>query len=194
MSGDIQNPFPVTPDEAEKITQMPLVFRLMDRKPQLIAHDYDVPYVSGHSPHKGKFVYVDKNLQLWRFGRSLRVDCKRFLYHYELILQALLDAIRLYPTQDGAASRETTKEIERLMMALRMTDPTDNAYLHCHCVAMAGELYGVRQSHGDVGVRSYQQFMVTQIRREKLTDLPPELDLIPYIANNETSLVERAMN
>src|SRR5579864_1987691 len=152
-TGDKNDPFPVTIEEANVILRFPTVERNMRRNPR-IDHSYDIPYLAGYSID-GETIYIDRDLKLWQYlGKS--IDTEQFLILHEKVEKALIDAIM----KNG-----DEKDVQRLLILLKMTKPTDQIYFHTHGVATACELYSVKMQHGPSGVKSYNSFMGTQIKR-----------------------------
>lgn len=170
-SGDKDDPFPVTIDVANKIIQLPAVNRMMRRVYHVDSRHWDIPYLAGYSKD-GATIYIDRDLGLWTY-LTKQITTNRFLILHEHVEKALIDAI-----ENSAGA-----ELERLLVALNMKHAQDEIYFHCHGVATAAEEYAVKLAYGDQGLRSYNKFMKTQVKRaedERIRRVPGNLDLTPY--------------
>jgi|ERR1700726_1530423 len=183
-TGDKNDPFPFTIEEANIIIRFPTVERNMRRHPK-IDRTYDIPYLAGYS-YDGETIYFDRDLKLWTYlGKEINTD--RFLLLHEKVEKALIDAIE----KNG-----DPKDVQRLLILLHMTKPTDQIYYHTHGVATACELYAVRMQHGASGEKSYNSFMGTQIKRmesERITRVPANLDMTAYGGSDRQDVHLRAV-
>lgn len=182
-SGNKNDPIPFTVAEANKIIQFPVVNRMM-RRVFRIDRSYDIPYLAGYSVD-GTVIYLDRDLSAWRFlGKVCSPD--RFLILHEHVEKSLIDAIE----QSSGADRQ------RLLILLRMTGPDDKIYFHTHGVATAVEEYAVKLQHGESGLKSYNDFMATQVKRaesERIRRVPSNLDMTPYLGSDREDVHLRAV-
>ena len=184
--GDKNDPLPFTIEEANNILHFPTVARMMRRNPKINSRDYDIPYLAGYSKD-GETIYIDRDLELWTY-LSKEILTNRFLILHEKVEKAIIDAIQ----QSGGDA----KELQRLLILLKMTGADDQIYYHCHGVATACELYAVKLQHGASGVKSYNSFMGTQIKRaedERIRRVPADLDMTPYGGNDRQDVHLRAV-
>jgi len=184
-TGDTRNdPFPFTVAEANKIIQFPTVARFMRRRYK-IDKSYDIPYLAGYSLD-GETIFIDRDLGIWTYlGKQWSTDW--FLTLHELVEKSIIDAIR----EEG-----DDKQRQRLLILLRMTGPDDQIYFHCHGVATAVEEYAVKMQHGESGLKSYNDFMATQVKRaesERIKRVPRVLDTTPYQGNDRQDVHLRAV-
>jgi hypothetical protein len=175
-TGDKRNdPFPFTIAEANAVIRLPSVDRMMRRKYTINSRDWDIPYLAGYS-QDGSFVYIDRDLKDWPYLSRL-INTNRFLTLHEHVEKALIDSIH---ENEG-------KELQRILILLRMTAPDDEIYFHCHGVATACEEYAVKLQYGPSGLKSYNAFMSTQVKcaeSERIQRVPPDLDMTPYQGND----------
>jgi hypothetical protein len=97
---------------------------------------------------------------------------------------------------DAIEKNGDDKDVQRLLILLRMTAPDDQIYYHAHGVATACELYSVELDHGKSGVKSYNSFMGTQVKRaedERIRRVPANLDMTPYQGNDQQDVHLRAV-
>jgi hypothetical protein len=184
-SGDKNDPFPFTVAETNAVLRLPNVERMMRRKFVIDSTGYDIPYLAGYSQDGGT-IYIDRDLEKWHF-LGADIDTKRFLLLHEHVEKSLIDAI-----QEDA----DRKEVQRLLILLKMTAPDDKIYYHSHGVATACELYAVKLQHGAAGVKSYNSFMGTQIKRaedERIRRVPRNLDMTPYGGKDKQDVHLRAV-
>ena len=169
--GDKDDPLPFTLAETRMILRLPIVAKQMARKVRLDANDWDIPYLAGYSKD-GTTIYIDRDLSDWQYdNRAINPD--RYLRIHEEVEKSLIDAIF-----DGDAFDRRV-----LLDCLRMTTPNDRLYYHCHGVATCAEQYAVERMFGPAGVRAYNGFMKTQVKRaedEKIRRVPRALDMTPY--------------
>lgn len=170
--GDKTNiPFRFTLAEANKIIQLPAVDRFMRRLFTLNTRDWDIPYLAGYSKD-GKWIYIDRDLKKWIWlGKSINTD--RFLILHEHVEKSIIDALR----------ELQGRELQELLIFLRMLNADDQPYYHAHGVATCGEEYAVHLQYGANGLTSYNRFMLTQVKRaedERIRRVPSGLDMAPY--------------
>lgn len=169
--GDSNVPFRFTLAESNKIIQLPQVDKYMRRHAVINARDWDIPYLAGYSKDGGT-IYIDRDLKRWQWlGKSVNTD--RFLFLHEKIEKSIIDAL----------AELQGRELQELLILLRMLHRDDEVYYHAHGVATCGEEYGVKLQYGESGLKSYNRFMDSQIKRaedENLRRVPPDLDMTPY--------------
>jgi hypothetical protein len=186
-TGDKNNPFPISFDTAgmargNQIIQFPLVSKYM-RKYAVVGQrdwrNYDIPYLAGYSKdwiNEVPIIFVDRDLSEWKhLGKS--TDTKRFLYQHELAEKSCICAL------DEADGRE----LQRLLILLKMARRDDEVYYHCHGVGTWMEEYAVRLQYKDSGLLAYNKFMNTQVKRaedERIRRVPAVLDMLPYQGND----------
>ena len=171
-TGDTRNdPFPCTVAEANNIIQFPRVARFMHRR-MVLDRTFDIPYLAGYSVD-GHTLFFDRDLGIWTYlGKSESYD--RFLRLHEQVEKSIIDAVR----EEGEE-----RDRQRLLIMLRMTVPDDKLYFHTHGVATAVEEYAVKMQFGLSGLKSYNDFMATQVKRaesERIKRVPVTLDMTPY--------------
>lgn len=183
-AGDKNDPFPFTIAEANNIIRFPAVQRNMQHRPN-VDRSHDIPYLAGYG-QDGTKIYIDRDLKLWNFlGREINTD--RFLILHEHVEKSIIDAIQ----KNG-----DERDVQRLLIMLKMTRPDDQIYYHAHGVATACELYAVKLQHGESGVKSYNSFMGTQIKRaedERIIHVPADLDMTPYGGSDRQDVHLRAV-
>lgn len=184
-TGDTRNdPFPFTVAEANRIIQFPTVQRMMHRK-TVLDRTHDIPYLAGYSIDGGT-IFIDRDLAQWIYaGKPFSTD--RFLILHEKVEKALIDALH---------DNEDEKNRQRLLILLRMANLYDQIYFHCHGVATAVEEYAVKLQHGESGLKSYNDFMATQVKRaesERIIRVPRNLDMTPYRGNDRQDVHLRAV-
>ena len=171
-SGDKGNvPFKYTLAEANKIIQLSQVDRYMRRPATVNSRDWDIPYLAGYSKD-GKWIYIDRDLQPW-FWLGNPVTCNRFLFLHEHVEKSIIDAL----------AELQGRELQELLILLRMLTKDDDVYYHAHGVATCAEEYGVHLQYGASGLKSYNRFMETQIKKaedERIVRVPSDLDMTPY--------------
>lgn len=136
--------------EVTAMMQIPSVFEAMKRGYKIEAHKWSVPDVSCHSPD-GKIIYIDKDLEHWRF-KGKPIDCMRFLLLKEHLAMSIIAAFRGGTPIDRA----------KLYLLLQMTAPAEQLADRAKAAAKLIEEYPVRLSHGRAGLRSYRRFMAAQ--------------------------------
>ena len=128
--------------------------------------DHDIPYLAGYNVKRTK-IYIDRHLEKsFTDHRGHRHDVDRFLILHETTEKALIDAWSLH-------------------------------YQHAHQIALRAEEAAVRAA--GIEWRDYDRFMQQWIKRadsDKVTKVPADLDLTPYIDENDGELIkamQRAM-
>ncbi len=171
-SGDKGNvPFKYTLAEANKVIQLPQVDRFMRRPATINAHSWDIPYLAGYS-RDGRTIFIDRDLHTW-FWLGKSITCSRFLFLHEHVEKSIIDAL----------AELMGRELQELLILLRMLTKDDDVYYHAHGVATCAEEYGVHLQYGASGLKSYNRFMDTQIKRaedERIRRVPATLDMTPY--------------
>lgn len=126
-----------------------------------INHHYHIPYLAGYST-SGTVIYIDRDLpRFFKTSAGKKVDVHRYLLLHEAVEKALLDAFGLH-------------------------------YQHAHQIALRAEEAAV---HGDgISWQEYDSWMQTYIKiveEEAPLDLPPDLDLTPYIDEHDKELLKQ---
>jgi hypothetical protein len=158
-------------DEVTPILRLPIMHRMMTRKFVVDSRNWDIRHPVGYSIDGGK-IYIDRDLAAWEW-LGKQIDTKRFLTLRGHIEKSLIDAIH---DSNG-------RERQRLLVLLRMTGPDDQIYCHCQGVAVATEEYAVKLGHGPSGLKAYNEFKATQVKRaedERVRRVPANLDITPY--------------
>lgn len=127
-----------------------------------IDREHDIPYLAGYSKD-GKTIYIDRHLPEFlptRFSSDIHYSVDKFLILHEAIEKTLIDTLGL-------------------------------KYQHAHQIALRAEKAAVKSA----GIRwsSYDKFMSKYIKEdasEKLTKVPQELDLTPYIDEHDDDLLK----
>lgn len=179
-SGDKNDPYPFSVNEANKISQIHVVYQMMRRHPSIDSRDYDIPYLAGYSKDwtTKPVIYIDRNLPKWNF-KGKPILANQFLILHEQTEKALIDAL--------TAAKKDAAVLQLLLLALRMKNAVDNVYYHCHGVATAMEMNAVKLQYGQDGLDSYNGFMRGQIlraSREPIRSVPADLDMTPYQGND----------
>jgi hypothetical protein len=169
--GDSNVPFKYTLAEANKVIQLAQVDRFMRRPATINSRDWDIPYLAGYS-QDGRTIYIDRDLKKWVWlGKPVNTD--RFLFLHEHLEKSVIDAL----------AELEGRELQELLILLRMLTKDDEVYYHAHGVATCAEEYGVHLQYGASGLVSYNRFMDTQIKRagdERIRRVPTDLDMTPY--------------
>lgn len=126
-----------------------------------IDREHDIPYLAGYSKD-GKTIYIDRHLPETlpaKFSSDIHYSVDKFLILHEAIEKTLIDTLGL-------------------------------KYQHAHQIALRAEKAAVKSA----GIRwsSYDKFMSKYIKEdasEKLTKVPQELDLTPYIDEHDDDLL-----
>ena len=149
-SGDKGNvPFKYTLEESNKIIQLSQVDRYMRRYATINSHGWDIPYLAGYSKD-GKTIYIDRDLKKWEWlGKWVNTD--RFLFLHEKVEKSIIDAL----------NELAGRELQELLILLRMLNKNDEVYFHAHGVATCAEEYGVKLQYHENGLVSYNRFMLT---------------------------------
>jgi len=128
--------------------------------------DHDIPYLAGYSTDRSK-IYIDRHLQkTYQDKQGHHHDVDRFLILHEATEKALIDTWNLH-------------------------------YQHAHQIALRAEEAAVRAA--GLEWREYDRFMqqwIKQADSEQITKVPANLDLTPYLDENDTELIkvmQRAM-
>lgn len=109
----------------------------------------------------GKTIYIDRHMPRTMKFRGREIDTDRFLILHEEVEKTLIDQLNLH-------------------------------YLHAHQIAARAEEAAVRAA--GVLWRDYDRFMqkhVKTIGDERLTKVPPDLDLKPYRDEHDFDLLKR---
>jgi len=128
--------------------------------------DHDIPYLAGYSVDRKK-IYIDRHLEkCFTDHNGCRHDVDKFLILHEATEKAMIDTWGLH-------------------------------YQHAHQIALRAEEAAVRAS--GIEWREYDCFMQQWIKTadsSKLTRVPANLDLTPYLDENDGELIkvmQRAM-
>jgi hypothetical protein len=112
----------------------------------------------------GKIIYIDRHMPRTMKYRGREVDTDRFLILHEEVEKTLIDQLDLH-------------------------------YLHAHQIATRAEEAAVRAA--GILWRDYDRFMqkhVKTIGDERLTKVPPDLDLKPYRDEHDFDLLKRMLD
>jgi hypothetical protein len=122
---------------------------------------YHVPYLAGYSTDCSQ-IYIDKDLPpSFINSDGERVDIDRYLLLHEAVEKSLIDTLGL-------------------------------RYQHAHQVALRAEQAAVRAD--GVSWNEYDNFMMKFVKEmgdEKVSHIPPDLDLKPYIDEHDTEILEQ---
>jgi len=128
--------------------------------------DHDIPYLAGYSVDRSK-IYIDRHLaKQFTDHAGCRHEVDRFLILHEATEKAMIDTWGLH-------------------------------YQHAHQIALRAEEAAVRAE--GIEWRDYDRFMQQWIKTadsNQLTKVPINLDLTPYLDENDTELIkvmQRAM-
>jgi hypothetical protein len=128
--------------------------------------DHDIPYLAGYSVDRKK-IYIDRHLEKSFVDHNgHKHDVDRFLILHEAAEKAMIDTWGLH-------------------------------YQHAHQIALRAEEAAVRAA--GIEWRDYDRFMQQWIKTadsSKLTKVPANLDLTPYLDENDGELIkvmQRAM-
>jgi hypothetical protein len=128
--------------------------------------DHDIPYLAGYSVDRKK-IYIDRHLEKCFVDHNgHKHDVDRFLILHEAAEKAMIDTWGLH-------------------------------YQHAHQIALRAEEAAVRAA--GIEWRDYDRFMQQWIKTadsSKLTKVPANLDLTPYLDENDGELIkvmQRAM-
>lgn len=183
-AGERHDPFPMAANDANAVITFPLVDKFMRRATDINVSDWDIPLVSGYSAD-GAVIYLDRDLASWPFrGKEWPVSPSLVLH--ARVEKAVTDAL--------AAAEE--RDLERLLMLLRMEKRDDQTFAHAHSVALAAEAYAVKMQFGLDGLEAYSTFIKTQAKRAddaRIRRVPPDLDLTAYADEPLRKIVEAKM-
>lgn len=122
--------------------------------------DHDIPYLAGYSVDRKK-IYIDRHLEKCFTDRNgHKHDVDKFLILHETVEKALIDAWGLH-------------------------------YQHAHQIALRAEQAAVRAA--DIEWRNYDNFMQQWIKTadsNKLSKVPRDLDLTPYLDEKDNELIK----
>lgn len=128
--------------------------------------DHDIPYLAGYNVKRTR-IYIDRHLEKsFVDHRGHSHQVDRFLILHEATEKALIDCWNLH-------------------------------YQHAHQIALRAEEAAVRAA--GIEWRDYDRFMQQWIKRadsDKVTKVPADLDLTPYLDENDGELIkamQRAM-
>lgn len=128
--------------------------------------DHDIPYLAGYSVDRSR-IYIDRHLEpVCTDHLGRRHEVDKFLILHETTEKALIDCWGLH-------------------------------YQHAHQIALRAEEAAVRAA--GIEWRDYDRFMqqwIKQADSAKLTKVPADLDLTPYLDENDGELIkvmQRAM-
>jgi hypothetical protein len=128
--------------------------------------DHDIPYLAGYSVDRSR-IYIDRHLQRTYQDRlGHHHEVDKFLIIHEATEKAMIDTWHLH-------------------------------YQHAHQIALRAEEAAVRAA--GLEWREYDRFMQQWIKRadsEKISAVPSDLDLTPYLDENDLELIktmQRAM-
>lgn len=178
-SADLDCPIKYTREEVTAILAFPLVDRLMRRPFTINTRDWDIPYLAGYSGD-GRTIFIDRDIGKWMW-EDRPEPSSPFLVLHEHSEKSTADAVR------AAAERE----LQRLLILMRMEHADDQLYYHCHGIATFLEEYAVRSRFGDDGLKSYNTFMGGQVKRagsELIRRVPQTLDMLPYGGEDPTDI------
>jgi len=111
----------------------------------------------------GKIIYIDRHMPQTMRYAGRDVDTDRYLILHEEVEKTLIDQLGLH-------------------------------YLHAHQIASRAEQAAVRAA--GIRWRDYDRFMQKYVKRigdERLTKVPPDLDLKPYRDEHDEDLVKRML-
>jgi len=112
----------------------------------------------------GRIIYIDRHMPRTMKYRGREIDTDRFLILHEEVEKTLIDQLNLH-------------------------------YLHAHQIATRAEEAAVRAA--GILWRDYDRFMqkhVKTIGDERLTKVPPDLDLKPYRDEHDFDLLQRMLD
>lgn len=122
--------------------------------------DHDIPYLAGYSMDRAK-IYIDRHLPKKFKDHTGRAHVvDRFLILHESTEKAMIDCWGLH-------------------------------YQHAHQIALRAEEAAVRAA--GIRWRDYDRFMQSGIKKadsEQLTRVPADLDLTPYLDENDGPLIK----
>ena len=122
--------------------------------------DHDIPYLAGYSVDGSK-IYIDRHLQkVFTDHQGHQHEVDKFLVLHETVEKAMIDCRKLH-------------------------------YQHAHQIALRAEEAAVRAA--GIEWRDYDRFMQQWIKRAdsgKITRVPMNLDLTPYLDENDGELIK----
>jgi hypothetical protein len=122
--------------------------------------DHDIPYLAGYSVDR-KTIYIDRHLEkCYTDHAGKQHEVDKFLILHETVEKALIDCWRLH-------------------------------YQHAHQIALRAEEAAVRAA--GLEWREYDRFMQQWIKTadsNKLTKVPGDLDLTPYVDEKDDELIK----
>jgi hypothetical protein len=122
--------------------------------------DHDIPYLAGYSVDRSR-IYIDRHLEKrYIDGQGHSHEIDKFLIMHEATEKAIIDAWHLH-------------------------------YQHAHQIALRAEEAAVRAA--GLEWREYDRFMQKWIKSadsEKITAVPIDLDLTPYLDENDHELIK----
>lgn len=126
-----------------------------------IDREHDIPYLAGYSKD-GKTIYIDRHLPETlpaKFSSDIHYSVIKFLVLHEAIEKSLITSLGL-------------------------------SYQHAHQIALRAERAAVKAA--GLNWRTYDKFMQKYIKEdadERLTKVPEDLDLTPYIDEHDDDLL-----
>lgn len=128
----------------------------------VVNNTYQVPYVAGYS-NDGKTIYIDNRLpDSFIDSRKQQVNVHYYLILHEVAEKALKDELEL-------------------------------SYNDAHSLAMGLQSYALARD--DINADEYyafqQKYVDMDIKPEDFDDVPPDLDISPYIEDGLTTVVEK---
>ncbi|MDB5330710.1 MAG: hypothetical protein JWP03_1861 [Phycisphaerales bacterium] len=122
--------------------------------------DHDIPYLAGYNVDRSK-IYIDRHLEkVFKDHLGHQHQVDRFLILHEATEKAMIDTWGLH-------------------------------YQHAHQIALRAEEAAVRAA--GIEWRDYDRFMQQWIKTadsNKLTKVPADLDMTPYIDENDGELIK----
>jgi hypothetical protein len=122
--------------------------------------DHDIPYLAGYSVDRSK-IYIDRHLgKVFKDHHGCHHEVDKFLILHEATEKAMIDTWGLH-------------------------------YQHAHQIALRAEEAAVRAC--GIEWHDYDQFMQQWIKRAdsaKLEKVPADLDLTPYLDENDGELIK----
>jgi hypothetical protein len=132
----------------------------------VLDRDHDIPYLAGYSVDRSK-IFIDRHLQrVYKDSQGRHHEVDKFLILHEATEKAMIDTWKLH-------------------------------YQHAHQIALRAEEAAVRAA--GLHWHEYDVFMQQWIKRadsDKITKVPQNLDLTPYLDENDNDLIkamQRAM-
>jgi hypothetical protein len=101
------------------------VVRALRRRVRTVSHDYDIPYIAGHS-EDARTIYIDRHLPRTFRWLVKKVRVEPFLLTHEIVEKALLDELRLHYLHAhqiaARAERDVVVALSRLHETIREED------------------------------------------------------------------------